>query len=229
MASDEGEQAVAGFGESGESFERLKRRGEPAAVALTRPFVERLSAGAGRIQPRRSGLLALVILSSVFEGPRCVLAFVGSASRASAPPCRLLVHRQTSAKLEPNARSIRASVSSRPSRATVSKIPGETARPASATRSGWYTALRLEPRGARSRRRAPPRSPRHRTARRATRGLRERHRERRAPARRATSRAPRIVVARAVEDESAERPEVGQRLQLLGADRRRSGPSPARP
>ena len=32
---------------------------------------------------------------------------------------------------------MRASVSSRPSTATVSKMPGDTGRPASATRSGW--------------------------------------------------------------------------------------------
>ena len=44
------------------------------------------------------------------------------------------------------ARSIRASVSSRPSSATLSKIPGETVVPAIATRTGWNTLPGLAPR-----------------------------------------------------------------------------------
>ena len=44
-----------------------------------------------------------------------------------------------------SAPSIRASARSRPSRATVSKIPGDTVVPVSATRRGWKTCVALPP------------------------------------------------------------------------------------
>ena len=84
---------------------------------------------------------------------------VSASGRIVEPPLR---RRWTSPSLPLSAWSTRASVSSRPSSATVSKIPGETVVPATATRSGWKTCLRLtpEPLGHAAQRglHAPPRS-----------------------------------------------------------------------
>ena len=101
----------------------------------------------------------------------------------------------------------------------LSKMPGETVVPAIATRSGWKTSRGLAPR--RSTHAAQRLLDRARTSN----GSRARQRRagvgQRVAARRRRATLARLrVVGRAVEDEARQRPEVGERLDLLLADAR---------
>ena len=123
---------------------------------------------------------------------------------------------------------MRRSDSSRPSSASVSKIPGETVVPASATRSGWKTSLGLAPRALDdlAQRRLDRRS--------ASNGSTLRERLARVGERGAAVLAQPLlarlrVVGRAVEDEARQRPEVGERLDLLLRDRDRGAQARSRP
>src|SRR5215213_6106401 len=105
---------------------------------------------------------------------------------------------------------MRRSVSSRPSSATLSKIPGEIVVPAIATRTGWKTCFGFQPRSSTRPRSAPSiaycvngSSPASSV--RAARGA-----DRLAPCG--------LVLDRAVVEKAGERPEVGERLDLLAAD-----------
>ena len=116
-----------------------------------------------------------------------------------------------------SARSIRASVSSRPSSATLSKIPGETVVPAIATRTGWNTWPGLLARASTTDRSATS------TASASNRSVCSERLARRLQRLDAAVTGDRLlerlrIVDGTVEHESDERPELGQGLDLLRRD-----------
>ena len=141
VAADEREQAVARLGEGREALECLECGGQTAAVALARPcdLLERPPKAAVGVGDGAVWLAAMEALdSSVIRRAGCSRACRDRYRHLRAGISQGLVdHYRQICDQGLSARSMRARVSSRPSTATVSKMPGETARPASATRSGW--------------------------------------------------------------------------------------------
>ena len=227
VAADEGEQAVARLGERRKAFECLECRGQAAAMAFARPhLLERSDCGA-RCRRWNHGavwLAAIEVLCSSVS-----LARWSSRIRARA---RLGVHRagyrasfdrQPRPKRVPHEFAIDhcASVSSRPSTATVSKMPGRDRAARQRDPQRLVDLRRLAARAAR-RSRSSAASIRADLERLGSAASASRtSREHRAPVLVEPALARRRVVGRAVVDEAAQRPEVGKRLELLGADRGR--------
>ena len=226
MAADEREQAVARLGERREALEGLECGGQAAAVALA--VADRSSAADGsvgacctarsaaaRLGSLPSGVVAVVVGRA---GRRRICPSIGTMPIGSSAIAKYRLSDPATRQGLSAGRSARASRRGR-ARATVSKMPGETggrrARPAAAGRPRPACT-----RAARRRRSARPRSARRRRARRAASASRT-SRERPAPVLAEPALARRGVVGRPVVDEAAQRPEVGERLQLLGADRGR--------
>ena len=157
LLGDQREHAVARLGERREDLERLEGGGEALAVTLVaRPADERVRlAGPPAAGGAAGGWRRTWDGVMVFGPDTCgdleawrhrVTPFnpIGilderlsrpAAARRSITSAAAPVERTVDPRQRP----------SRPSSATVSKIPGETVVPVSATRSGWKTCLALRP------------------------------------------------------------------------------------
>ena len=248
LLADDAQHAVAGLGERGEVLERLEGGGQAPAVALvvaTRGIGadgsatrrEEAAAAWGMVQCFRSGRgirgrvvatsghLSAGMDESLSPRTRPPARWVSALpTRVGRRPLRRLSARSQSAASMPPQRLV-AAQHRRASRRSPARPSCPRARRAAAGRRRAACAPRASttPRSARRSRRPP--SPR----RAAAPARRARRRAPRARPRRATSRARPRVVGRPVEDEARERPEVGERLDLLLADRDRRRPSPSRP
>ena len=161
---------------------RLRERGNASsasnAAVSRRPWpslcwrAERACGGGGCLGRSSAGRFASVDRRTAsVPSPALSASLDETLSRAQDPPGGAT-----------SAASMRASVSSRPSAATDSKIPGETVRAADGDAHGLEDVLAASPRAPRPPRAAPPRPARRRTARppasasRAARGARGRRR-----------------------------------------------------
>src|SRR5829696_4467439 len=133
--ADHAQEPVAALGQGGKDLERLERARKPASVTVA--SLARLALR-DRLRRRRN----LHCLALPLSRHRRVLATYRQAGAKVEAPLALGQAVQTS---RASAASMRASVSSRPSAATDSNIPGETVVPEIATRTGWKTCLGLTP------------------------------------------------------------------------------------
>ena len=188
---------------AGKGLERLERSCQTAAVALV----------VMALDGRAAGLCCGTGGRADHEGGPCFRVGIVGALPVSAAVDRWL--RPFSELVMRAAFSIRASDSSRPSTVSVSKIPGEIAVPASATRIGWKTCLGLAPRAA-----TTPSSAGCTLSSVNVQRLERRPHvgERRPPVLVEPLLARLGVVGGAVEDEAGERLEVRERLHLLLRD-----------
>ena len=112
----------------------------PCPSPRTQLFERRMRRWPGSLPEQLGSLPCVSVLVRVVLHA-AALPHVESRARAAVVSRHLSAERRQGL----SASSIRASVSARPSTATVSKMPGETGRPAIATRSGWKTSRGLQP------------------------------------------------------------------------------------
>ena len=203
------------------------RRTRPRASARA-GMLEIASNAAARRRPRRPSGAPWSPYSTLLSFPVLIHSpSVMPSARRPPAPCAHHLHRQerrdclaqACVRRGRSSASMRASVSSRPSAAIESKIPGDTVVPVIATRMRLVELLRLRAESLQQTRSAPPRS------RRRLEGLAlgqqgprlAEERLRLGPS--GTSPARLVVVDRRLEQEADQRPDLGQGLRLVLGDR----------